>query len=146
LQEAAKSKKISITCNIEPELSVFVDENQLQFIIRNLLANAIKFTHLQGSIHISAIKEDREVSLSISDTGVGMTEQQIANLLGGGKHKSTLGTNGEKGTGLGLLFSQEFIQKNNGRLTITSKVNEGTTFVLTLPAAYQNANPNLIMT
>ncbi len=127
-------KQITLLNQVPPKLKVWADANHLRFILRNLLANAIKFTHPQGTVTIKAKNLANEVEITITDTGVGMSAKQIENILYFSKNISTKGTQGEKGTGLGLLFCKDFIELNGGKLAITSELNKGTTFLITLPS------------
>lgn len=136
-QEQAKNKAIQLILTIPQALEVYIDEHHLQFVLRNLVANAIKFTKPNGTISINTQSEFLEnqkfVRICITDTGVGMSETQLATLFGTKANFSTEGTAGEKGTGLGLKFCKDFIQANNGTLTVESIVGKGSTFCVRLP-------------
>lgn len=118
---------------IEPGTLIYSDQNILEFILRNLVSNANKFTK-NGSISVSALRTDAKITLSVADTGVGMTKEQAKGLLNGNGagSKSASGTNMEKGNGLGLLLVKEFIDRINGIMTVESLVNIGTTFRIEL--------------
>ncbi len=118
---------------VDRELVLNTDSNALQFIIRNLLGNAIKFTE-NGSISIYAQREDDKVLISVSDTGIGMDDSVKKNLLTGDGKLTTLGTKKEKGSCLGLLFTKDFIDMLGGKLTIKSNKTKGTTFYIELKA------------
>jgi signal transduction histidine kinase len=105
----------------------------LDTILRNLISNAVKFTNKKGSITITATEMIRFVEISVSDTGIGMSKEDIQNALDVSKHHTTPGTNQERGTGLGLIIIKDFIEKHNGRLTFSSKVGQGTTIKVLLP-------------
>lgn len=113
---------------------VWADYDMIDLVIRNLISNAIKFTPNQGKVSISIYNnDDFYVAVSIQDTGVGMNEealQQIQNK----QIISSLGTQQEKGTGLGLLLAQEFIEKNKGKLDIQSEPNQGSVFTFSIPS------------
>ena len=130
---ACEKKKINISHNVPHDINIFADENMLETILRNLISNAVKFTKENGSINITATELVRFVELSVTDTGVGMSKEDINDALNISKHHTTLGTNQEKGTGLGLIMIKEFAEKHNGRLTITSKIGKGTTIKVLLP-------------
>ena len=104
-------------------------------ILRNLISNAIKFTKEFGLILISFEILDNDVLIKIKDTGVGMDEKQITKLFKLDETHSTVGTAGERGTGLGLLLCKELIEKQGGNIWIESVLNAGTTFYFTLPKA-----------
>ena len=125
-------------CNIEANLFVLADANQLQTILTNLIANALKFTDELGSINIIARKEgkreqDQFVYIEVTDTGVGMSADVMDKIFRIDSKHSTKGTAGETGTGLGLLLCKEFVEKNGGIIGVKSIENQGTTFYFTLP-------------
>ena len=109
------------------------DYNILSIALRNLLTNAIKFSDKEGSIWINAEKKNNEVVLSVKDEGVGMDQQQLAELHTQ-QQSSSAGTAGEKGTGLGLYLVQELLQKINARLEVKSEKGQGSVFSIILPA------------
>ncbi|MFA9389670.1 MAG: two-component regulator propeller domain-containing protein [Prolixibacteraceae bacterium] len=113
---------------------IYVDRDMMDTVIRNLLTNAIKFSKKGASIFISSIKRGDSVEISIKDQGIGMTEEQIEKLFLVGENQSTQGTLGETGTGLGVIICKEFVERNKGKIKVTSVVNEGTTFIITLPS------------
>ena len=132
LDGQARQKNIKINVDVPERLSVFADPNHIDFIIRNLLSNAIKFSHPQSEIDIVAKSEDQLVIISIADHGIGIPEgkQKHFSLLS--SIESSFGTQGETGTGLGLMLSKEFIQENKGRIWLKSMENIGTTFFVAL--------------
>jgi len=107
------------------------DKNILEFILRNLVSNANKFTQ-NGTITIFCYKENEKTLLNVSDTGVGMTKEFADRILSGCDFNPGLGTNNEKGSGLGLLLVKEFIDQINGSIFIESTVGKGTTFKITI--------------
>lgn len=131
----AKAKGITIINMVEPSAAIWADKNMISSVTRNLLSNAIKFTKENGMVKISnEYLANGFINISIEDNGVGMTEDLIANLFNIKTHVSSYGTNNEKGTGLGLLICKEFIEKNNGKITVESQVGKGTKFTITLPS------------
>ena len=128
LKSLAKNNKLENT--ITPGITINSDENALEFILRNLISNANKFTE-NGVITVNLEQKDFKYLLSVTDTGVGMTEEQIENLLNN-KTKSTPGTRNEKGSGIGLLLIKEFVSRLNGSLKIESKIGEGASFIIVL--------------
>lgn len=133
-KEKLKEKQITFLNQVRDNLHAWCDLEHLDIVLRNLISNAIKFTPRKGSITVNAYNSDAWVFIEVTDTGVGMTGQQIDNLFKPIVDNTTYGTAGEKGTGLGLLLSYEFIKANNGQVQITSKLNAGSTFRLMLPA------------
>jgi two-component system, sensor histidine kinase and response regulator len=109
--------------------------DMLLVILRNLVGNAVKFTVPGGVIRIAAMADENKAEVSISDTGVGMSPDQIAELFKVDRRFSTIGTAGEAGSGLGLLLCRDLVELQNGRLTACSTVGEGTTFRFALTSA-----------
>jgi PAS domain S-box-containing protein len=130
-----KEKGISLNFDFDPEYFVFADSNMTETILRNLISNAIKFTKEFGLILISFEILDSDVLIKIKDTGVGMDEKQISKLFKIDQTHSTIGTSGERGTGLGLMLCKELVEKQGGKIWIESMLNTGTTFYFTLPKA-----------
>ena len=129
----ADSKNISVNNNVQPELILSIDKNTALTFIRNIVNNAIKFTHKGGYITIDSHVNEDSISLHITDTGVGISPEVIDQLFQIGKDISTNGTNDEKGTGLGLILCKEFIERNGGSITVKSEVNKGSEFIIVLP-------------
>jgi len=130
----AKNKGIEMHNNLDPDLRVTADENMLHTIIRNLVGNAVKYTFEGGTITIDGERHEEHVAMHVTDTGLGMPEEKIKSLFSVEKGKSTDGTAGEKGTGLGLLVCHEFAELINGRIEVRSSAGKGSTFTLLLPA------------
>jgi signal transduction histidine kinase len=101
--------------------------------LRNLISNAIKFTNEEGIITIFVDQWKDHVELGISDTGVGMSKDNLEKIFDISSKHSTLGTNKEKGTGLGLILCKEFVERNQGTISVESEIDIGTTFKFTLP-------------
>ncbi|GGG43596.1 hypothetical protein GCM10011414_11540 [Croceivirga lutea] len=132
LAENAKAKKIKLT-NLVPENAyVWVDSNQLDIIIRNLISNAIKFTPNNGNISVSACCSDTGWEIQVKDSGVGMTDDIRESIFNTDTNVTTFGTNNEKGTGLGLSLCKQMVERNNGKIWVESKINHGTAFFFTL--------------
>lgn len=132
LEELAAAKNITLENTITEPTEVLADPDQLQVILRNLLHNAIKFSKTNKSVMISAACDTTHCQLKIKDSGIGMTQDEIT-LITGSEHFTKVGTQQEKGTGLGLLLCKEFIDRNGGTLSIESNVGEGTEIAITLP-------------
>jgi len=129
----AKAKNINMLCNIPSNFLVLTDANMFNTVIRNLLSNAIKFTPENGKITVSAQKKGKFAEIAITDTGVGISTQEISKLFRIDINHTTIGTGKEKGTGLGLVLCKEFIEKNGGKIWVESQEGKGSTFYLTLP-------------
>lgn len=124
--QAASNKKLEMI-NLIPEDFAFVfDATLLDTIFRNLINNAIKFSNEGGKITVSCEPSQNEVLFIVSDTGVGMPKEKIENIFSINRNKSTTGTKGEKGTGLGLMVCYDFVKMHNGRIWFESEVGKGT--------------------
>ncbi len=126
-------KGITVVFSLSANLHLVADRDQLEIILRNLISNAIKFSHREGTINISAAASGNFTAISISDNGIGMSETEIHNLFKPGKHISRPGTQNEIGTGIGLFITHEMIGRNGGTIHIESG-NNGTTFTVKFPA------------
>jgi signal transduction histidine kinase len=134
LQLNASQKNIELVNDIDENLIIKADPNMLTTIFRNITGNSIKFTPDGGKVSIKAVQNGSEkISIKITDTGVGMPQEKIENLFKIDKNISTEGTNNEKGTGLGLIIVNEFINKHNGEIKVESKIGVGSTFEILLP-------------
>ena len=131
----AAAKNLEIINNVSFDILAFADENMITTVLRNLLSNAIKFTPQGGSIRFEATKQKKMIEICIADNGMGMTEETMASLFKLDVFTSTLGTNKETGTGLGIILCKEFIEKNNGKLWVESSLNNGTIFYFSIPRA-----------
>jgi signal transduction histidine kinase len=132
--EAAEQKTISLTCDIPETLTAYGDKNQVMFVIRNLINNAIKFTQPGGHVKIRAEQQNQKyVQLEVADTGIGMSEAVAKKVFEVNANIKTKGTAGESGTGLGLVLCKEFVERNKGRIWVQSTLGQGTTFYIELP-------------
>jgi len=113
--------------------SVMADENHIKVVLRNLISNAIKFTDTNGTIKLNSTYEENNVIVSVQDTGKGMTADEVNKLFYPQTHFSQPGTQGEHGTGIGLLLCKELVELNGGKIWITSKPGKGSTFFFSLP-------------
>ncbi|MRT94396.1 tetratricopeptide repeat protein [Ancylomarina sp. 16SWW S1-10-2] len=129
----AKEKSIEIKSQIEENTHVYADINMVNTIIRNLLSNAIKFSYPKTEIIILTKVEDKMLHLSVQDRGIGINQDKQEKLFKIGSNLSTLGTNNETGTGLGLILCKEFAETNGGKIWITSEESKGSTFTFTIP-------------
>ena len=132
LQGQAKDKQIEIVNNIKEEIRVWADTNLLNTALRNLISNSIKFSFSDSKVYLEARKKQDKVFITISDEGVGMDKDTIANLFDAAKKTKTKGTANEQGTGLGLLIVKEFITLCGGEITVESEPGKGTKFTITL--------------
>ena len=133
------SKNISLKANFPENLSVFADKKMVSTITRNLMSNAIKFTPKGGTITISSkeinVNGKNMIETTITDTGIGMSEEKVSKLFKIEHNYRSAGTDKEVGTGLGLVLCNEFIEKNNGTIKVISELNVGSSFIFTLEAS-----------
>lgn len=132
LNASALNKSIDLINLISESIIIKADVNMLTTVIRNLVSNAIKFTPNNGMITITG-RIDENIHISISDTGVGISNENIEKLFKIDSNFISHGTNDEKGTGLGLILCNEFILKHDGRIDVESGVGKGSTFTIVLP-------------
>lgn len=140
IEQPAQRKDITLSWKVENGLQLFADKNMMDTVIRNLLSNAIKFTRKGGRVCANAISDARSVTISISDTGIGMNEKMLENLLKLDAEVTRDGTENEKGTGLGVIICQQMVALNDGELKVESEVGRGTTFLLSFKSPEQLLN------
>lgn len=132
--DMAAAKSIQLTCNCDESVNLYVDRNTTSTIFRNLLNNAIKFTSKGGNIQVSTtVLPSNLVAITFTDTGVGMTQEKLDGLFLLDENRTTKGTSGEGGIGLGLQLVRDFVDLNKGKVEVESEVNKGTTFTVYLP-------------
>jgi len=129
----AEQKNITLTTELDENVSIFVDKDMINTVIRNLITNAIKFTPNNGNIKLKAQVHDDNVTISVVDTGTGMEKSMVDKLFKINEKVSLPGTNNEPGTGLGLILCKEFIDKHGGSITVESEVGKGSSFTVTIP-------------
>jgi PAS domain S-box-containing protein len=135
LEISATEKNIKLTNSVKPKTFVECDANMISTVIRNIISNAIKFTRPTGKINITSRENANTCEISITDTGVGISEENLGKLFRIDTHFSTTGTANEEGTGLGLILCKEFINLNKGSIRVVSKPGKGSTFTVELPKA-----------
>lgn len=133
LNQSANQKSITIIKELPRNLLVFVDKAMISTILRNLISNAIKFTRQGGQIVILADKKPDELMISIADNGIGIKKEAIGKLFRIDENHVTLGTQNERGTGLGLILCKEFVEKHGGKIWVESEVGKGSEFCFTIP-------------
>ncbi len=139
LKDPADQKNITIHNKVPEDTIAYGDRNQVLMVIRNILSNAVKFTPQDGEVTVEATKHEKYTMLSIEDTGVGMSQEKVDSLFSGYTNASTIGTGGEKGTGIGLMLSYRFIKQNGGDIIVDSFEGKGTIFYIKLPNNAPNA-------
>ncbi|MEO0735048.1 MAG: HAMP domain-containing sensor histidine kinase, partial [Bacteroidota bacterium] len=133
--EYAQQKDINLQYAIDPTLIVHADEQALRTILRNLISNALKFTASGGTVRIGARPERQTVAINVKDNGVGMgaaTKQALFDL----HPQSRSGTNGERGSGLGLRLCRELAEQNRGSIRVESQLQAGSNFIVTFPLVH----------
>lgn len=135
LTASASRKGIAISAAVPPGARVLVDKNHLLAIVRNLVANALKFTPSGGEITITATRETAHWRITVRDTGLGMSEAKMSRLFTAPIANPSIGTANERGLGLGLAICREFVEGNGGAISVESEPGRGSRFHFTLPLA-----------
>lgn len=135
LQSVAMAKQIELSGGPVRGLSVNADTQMVNAILRNLVSNAIKFSEPGGRISIDANANGEWVEITVTDDGVGIRKDRLADLFDLGEKSSTKGTDGESGTGLGLQLCKELVETHGGEVTVDSTDGKGSVFRFTLPKA-----------
>jgi signal transduction histidine kinase/tetratricopeptide (TPR) repeat protein len=130
----AENKGLQLKLDLRDNVGVLCDKNMLNFILRNLLSNSIKFTSAGGTVSVEAKNIEGVCNIYVKDTGVGINPENLDKLFKLDEHYTTQGTNKETGTGLGLILCKEFVEKNNGTIKVESKQGVGTKFIIKLPS------------
>ena len=138
VKTSAANKNINLESDIPPEIRVYADKNMINTVIRNLLLNAVKFTRNGGRISLSARKINNVVEIAVADNGVGISPEQFKKLFCIDCNVVSYGTEGEQGTGLGLILCKEFVEKNSGMIRVESEVGVGSTFTISIPETTLN--------
>lgn len=129
----AKNKQIEIQVQMPEQAFAYFDYNSVKTIMRNLVGNAIKFSKAGGQILISIQPGIESTYVNIKDQGVGIAPENLNRIFNTAEHFTTYGTNGEKGSGLGLLLCKELVERNGGDIGVESELGKGSNFFFTLP-------------
>ena len=143
LEKKALEKGIHIQNKMQENTCILADQHMIELVLRNLLANAIKFCKKDDSITITAEADDKLTTVCVCDTGVGIPEKNLKKLFAS-ETFTTQGTESEKGTGLGLLLCKDFVEKNNGNIWVESTLDKGSQFYFTVPNASLAVPPVLM--
>jgi signal transduction histidine kinase len=119
---------------------VFADENMIKTILRNLISNAIKFSYMDGTIVLKIISNGDYTEITISDSGTGISEENMGKLFKIDSNFTTKGTSEEKGTGIGLALCKELVEKCHGKICVESEIGKGSKFIFTIPMKEQLCN------
>lgn len=133
LNDSVIKKSIKIIFDVNSEINLNIDVNMFTSIIRNLVSNAIKYTHNGGIITIDAFSEDNSFFVTVSDNGIGMNPELSGKIFDIRTEATKPGTNNEKGTGLGLILCKEFVEKHSGKIWVESEPGKGAKFFVQLP-------------
>ena len=133
LKYAASSKKINISFKFENDYYVFADENMLKTVLRNLISNAIKFSYKNTEILINLFEEKSNFIVTITDSGIGISKENLHKIFSPEFSLSQKGTMNEKGTGLGLKICNEFVNKWGGKIWAESNNSKGSSFSFSIP-------------
>ncbi|GEO04559.1 hypothetical protein AAE02nite_22230 [Adhaeribacter aerolatus] len=137
----ADQKGIKIINAVDAHVEVLADKERLNFVLRNLLMNAIKFSYAGGEIRIHTVQStDNRIALAVSDNGKGISATNLSKLFTEERF-TTLGTAREKGTGLGLMLCKEFVESLQGSIKVASQEGMGSTFFVQLPKAFRSSVP-----
>jgi signal transduction histidine kinase len=131
----AKSKNIDIHVQIADNAIIQGDFSMISVVLRNLLSNAIKFTPNGGKITVSCMIDSNDVHLIVEDSGIGIPEDRLMELFSDKGCFSTPGTSNEKGAGLGLMLSREFLRLNGGTMKVESREGQGSRFIVSFAGA-----------
>lgn len=127
----ASNKNVLLQTSVMGNPKFMGDKNQIEFVVRNLINNAIKFTPKNGIVNVSVTQTTQNIKIVVADTGIGMSPDFRKQLFSVQKPKGNNGTEGEKGSGLGLVLSSEFIKRNQGEIHVDSIEEKGTTVTVT---------------
>jgi len=130
-----KQKNIHLQNDIDHDLIITADQNMIKTVLRNLISNAINFTNNGGSIILSSVIKDSSAEISVTDTGIGIKSENIDKLFRIDQKFINDNTEGERGTGLGLILCKEFVEKNKGQIHIESEFGKGSSITFSLPHA-----------
>jgi signal transduction histidine kinase len=128
----AEQKSVNLQTHINSKIFVFGDERMIKTVLRNLIDNAIKFTLPEGEVNITAKEENDNIIIAIADNGVGIDEEDKGRIFKLDSIYTTEGTGYERGSGLGLILSKEFVEKNDGKIWFDSELNLGSTFCFSI--------------
>ena len=129
----AIEKGIEIRSEVKSGEFAYIDRNMISTVLRNLICNSVKFTKSGGKIVIKVKHIDKHIEIEVSDTGIGIPESHISKIFSIDSSHSTMGTDEETGTGLGLIISKEFVKKNSGTINVISTEGVGSSFKFTVP-------------
>lgn len=139
----ATMKEISLSESVSEKYFVHADKRMLKSILQNLITNAIKFSHSKGKVEVMARKKLEYIEIEVADEGIGIDDARKAALFKLNTYSSTIGTLGEKGSGLGLVLCKEFVTRLGGKIRVVSNKGKGSRFFITLPALSTENSMNI---
>lgn len=131
-ERSITEKRIVLQNGVDPNCTIYADQDMMQLVLRNLISNAVKFSNRGGHVNLSSLNDGHFTRLCIEDDGVGISAHDLSKIFDI-ETFSTRGTDNEQGTGLGLLLCKDFVEKNNGRIWVESEFSEGSKFFVELP-------------
>jgi signal transduction histidine kinase len=129
----ARNKEIKLSWNVSEDVTATLDSNMIGSVLQNLVTNAIKFTERGGLVTVNAFVESGAINFTVSDTGIGMSEERQNKLFKLDKTSSSKGTDDEVGTGLGLIICKEFVESHQGKIWVESTLGKGSKFCFSIP-------------
>jgi signal transduction histidine kinase len=135
LNSSATIKNITLTNSVPDDITAYSDPNMLKTILRNLVQNSIKFTNSEGTVDVLAFTEQNHIVFTVTDNGVGMSEETLNNIFKIDTTVIKIGTDHERGSGLGLILCKEFVEKHGGKIWAESEVGKGSKFIFTIPSS-----------
>jgi len=134
-QVSAEKKGIRLISGVAGDLLAFGDREMISTVLRNLISNAVKYSHKGGTVEVNIDEKGGFLEVMVSDEGIGIPKENAEKIFRIDiKHKSP-GTDGEKGSGLGLILCKDFVEKNRGRIWAESKEGSGAKFYFTIPVS-----------
>lgn len=133
----AKEKEIEVVSILDRDTTVYIDPNMISSVLQNLVANAIKFTYQGGQITVSQKYVGDFVEISVADNGMGISQRNLEKLFRIDIIYTGIGTNSEKGTGLGLILCKEMVERHGGQIWVESEMGKGSVFTFTCPVSEQ---------
>lgn len=133
VQPFAKSKNINIQIECPDKFNIMIDQNMMETVLRNLISNAVKFSPKGSTISLRVNKNQKDAEITVTDKGIGISDEDISRILNDDINPRTIGTDKNKGTGLGLVLCKDFVKQHNGSFSLNSVLGEGSQFKVSLP-------------
>lgn len=137
-QPAATYKEVKLVSCQQPTMKGCFDANMIKTVLRNLICNAIKFSNRGANVFINVKERDSALLFSVRDNGIGIADDRLKNFFSAKTTHTTVGTESEKGTGLGLTICKEFVERHGGKIWVESEQGKGSRFYFTIPIKIEN--------